>query len=129
MYRWYRDAEVCIVYLGDIPKPRSGNYTTASEIARASLKGCRWARSGWTLQELIAPIVCRFYFQDWTLMGEKVEFLEELSDATGIPVRVLDDRNLLSEVSIAERMSWAAHRQSTRIEDVAYVSVSMQSAS
>jgi hypothetical protein len=62
-------------------------------------------------------------------MGEKVEFLEELSDATGIPVRVLDDRNLLSEVSIAERMSWAAHRQSTRIEDVAYVSVSMQSAS
>jgi hypothetical protein len=42
---------------------------------------------------------------------------------------VLDDRNLLSEVSIAERMSWAAHRQSTRIEDVAYVSVSMQSAS
>ncbi|KAI5378639.1 hypothetical protein J4E82_002525 [Alternaria postmessia] len=120
MYRWYRDAEVCIVYLGDIPKPRSGNYTTASEIARASLKGCRWARRGWTLQELIAPIVCRFYFQDWTLMGEKVEFLEELSDATGIPVRVLDDRNLLSEVSIAERMSWAAHRQSTRIEDVAY---------
>lgn len=88
MYRWYRDAEVCIVYLGDIPKPRSGNYTTASEIARASLKGCRWARRGWTLQELIAPIVCRFYFQDWTLMGEKVEFLEELSDATGIPVRV-----------------------------------------
>ena len=120
MYRWYRDAEVCIVYLGDIPKPRPNGYTTASEIARYSLKSSRWTRRGWTLQELIAPVLCRFYFQDWTLMGEKVEFLEELSDATGIPVRVLEDRSTISEFSVAEKMSWAAHRQSTRVEDVAY---------
>jgi hypothetical protein len=120
MYRWYRDAEVCIVYLGDISKPRPDGLTTASEIARASLKASRWTYRGWTLQELIAPAVCRFYFQDWTLMGEKVEFLEELSDATGIPLRVLDDRSTISEISVAERMSWAARRQSTRVEDVAY---------
>jgi hypothetical protein len=120
MYRWYRDAEVCIVYLGDIPKPRPDGYTTASEIARTSLKSSRWVRRGWTLQELIAPAVCRFYFQDWTLLGEKVEFLKELSDATGIPIRVLDESSSIDEVSVAERMSWAAHRQSTRVEDVAY---------
>jgi hypothetical protein len=120
MYRWYRDAEVCIVYLGDIVRPHRDSYTTASEIAGAAFKACRWIRRGWTLQELIAPVICRFHFQDWTLMGEKMEFLEELSDATGIPNHVLEDSRSIGEVSVAERMSWAAHRESTRVEDVAY---------
>lgn len=120
MYRWYEDAEVCIVYLSDITKSRSGDFRTASEIASSAFGSSRWTRRGWTLQELIAPAVCRFYFQDWTLMGEKAEFLEELSEATGIPVHVLEDRRSAREVSVAERMSWAAHRESTRIEDVAY---------
>jgi hypothetical protein len=120
MYRWYRDAEVCIVYLGDIAPPQRNGYTTASEIARAAFETCRWIRRGWTLQELIAPAICRFHFQDWTLMGEKVEFLEELADVTGIPNHVLEDSSSISEVSVAERMSWAAHRKSTRVEDVAY---------
>ena len=120
MYRWYRDAEVCIVYLSDIPKNHHGDFRTASETARSAFTNSRWTQRGWTLQELIAPVVCRFYFQDWTLMGEKVEFLQELSEATGIPVHVLEETRSLSEVSVAERMSWAAHRQSTRIEDTAY---------
>ena len=119
MYRWYRDAEVCIVYLGDIAK-NHGDFRTASEIARCAFTNSRWTQRGWTLQELIAPVLCRFYLQDWTLMGEKVEFLKELSDVTNIPVHILEDSRSLSEVSVAERMSWAAHRQSTRIEDVAY---------
>ncbi|EUC33050.1 hypothetical protein COCCADRAFT_37078 [Bipolaris zeicola 26-R-13] len=119
MYRWYRDAEVCIVYLSDIAK-NHGDFRTASEIARCAFANSRWTQRGWTLQELIAPVVCRFYLQDWTLMGEKVEFLKELSDVTNIPVHILEDSRSLSEVSVAERMSWAAHRQSTRIEDVAY---------
>ncbi|KAH7386038.1 heterokaryon incompatibility protein-domain-containing protein [Pyrenochaeta sp. MPI-SDFR-AT-0127] len=120
MYRWYRDAEVCIVYLGDIEKPQRGGYTTASDIAQEAFKTCRWAKRGWTLQELLAPAVCRFYFRDWTLMGEKAEFLEELSSVTGIPIYVLEEQRSLSEVSVAERMSWAAYRESTRVEDVAY---------
>ncbi|USP78162.1 hypothetical protein yc1106_05436 [Curvularia clavata] len=119
MYRWYRDAEVCIVYLSDIAVDH-GDFRTASEIAGYAFTHSRWTQRGWTLQELIAPAVCRFYFQDWTLMGEKVEFLNELSEATGIPVHVLEETRSLNEVSVAERMSWAAHRQSTRIEDVAY---------
>lgn len=53
-------------------------------------------------------------------MGEKNEFLQELSDVTGIPIYVLEDRRSVSEVSVAERMSWAAHRETTRLEDMAY---------
>lgn len=120
MYRWYRDAGVCIVYLGDVVKPGRRNYTTASEVARMAFETYRWSKRGWTLQELIAPAICRFYFQDSTLMGEKVEFLNELSAATGIPVFVLDDRSSISEVSVAERMSWAAYRKTTLPEDAAY---------
>ena len=53
-------------------------------------------------------------------MGEKFEFLEELSAATGIPIYVLEDRQSVDEVSVAERMSWAAYRETTRLEDTAY---------
>ncbi|KAH9866151.1 hypothetical protein J1614_008715 [Plenodomus biglobosus] len=120
MYRWYRDAEVCIVYLEDIARPHRDNNASASAIARVAFETCRWTKRGWTLQELIAPAICRFYFQDWTLMGEKVEYLNELSKVTGIPVYVLEERRSVSEVSVAERMSWAAGRESTRLEDTAY---------
>lgn len=80
---------------------------------------CRWATRGWTLQELVAPASVRFYYDDWSLMGDKREFIEELSDATGIPIFVLENGDI-SEVSIAERMSWASNRNTTRIEDIAY---------
>jgi hypothetical protein len=122
MYRWYRDAEVCLVYLDDVwpPKYGVGESRTGSEVAKHALETSRWRTRGWTLQELVAPIVCRFYFRDWTLLGEKEEYLQELSEATSIPVFVLEDRTLVGEVSIAERMSWASHRQTTRPEDLAY---------
>ncbi|KAJ8107993.1 hypothetical protein OPT61_g8484 [Boeremia exigua] len=122
MYRWYRDCEVCIVYLEDVwpPKTGPGEGQTASEIARNALETSRWTKRGWTLQELLAPAVCRFYLRDWRLLGEKDEYLQELSATTGIPAYVLEERRSISEVSVAERMSWAAHRQTTRIEDQAY---------
>lgn len=71
------------------------------------------------MQELVAPSSLRFYFQDWTLMGDKSEFIEELSNATGIPIFILENGDL-NEVSLAERMSWACYRQTTRVEDIAY---------
>jgi hypothetical protein len=120
MYRWYSNAEVCLVYLSDIARPNIGDTRTASEFARAAFQSCRWTRRGWTLQELLAPITCRFYLQDWRYMGEKIEFLEELSHATGIPNPVLENPGLVQEVSVAERMSWAANRETTRSEDIGY---------
>ena len=122
MYRWYKDAQICIVYLEDVwpPKTGPGQLYTASEVARNAFETSRWTKRGWTLQELVAPAVCRFYLRDWRLLGEKEEFLQELSATTGIPVYVLEERRSVSEVSVAERMSWAAHRQTTRVEDLAY---------
>ncbi|KAF2250968.1 HET-domain-containing protein [Trematosphaeria pertusa] len=120
MFRWYNESAVCLVYLNDIP-PESAIFDTqaTSEVASNAFTKCRWITRGWTLQELVAPSSVRFYYQDWTLMGDKGEFIEELSNATGIPIFVLENGDL-SEVSLAERMSWACYRQTTRIEDMAY---------
>ena len=53
-------------------------------------------------------------------MASKSELAGLLSDITRIPVDVLRMQQNLSTVSVAHRMSWAAGRKTTRIEDEAY---------
>ena len=106
MYRWYRGSSVCIVYLEDVPeKP---------------MMDSRWFDRGWTLQELIAPEVAIFYNRDWSQIGTKNHLLAELCSKTGIPEDVLSHVIGPSKCSIAQRMSWAAKRETTRVEDRAY---------
>ncbi|KAF9738960.1 het domain containing protein [Paraphaeosphaeria minitans] len=121
MYKWYKESSICLVYLNDVA-PSFGtaiDTQTTFEASSNAFTNSRWITRGWTLQELVAPTSLRFYYRDWTLMGDKGEFLEELSDATGIPIFVLENGEP-SELAIAERMSWASYRQTTRIEDMAY---------
>ncbi|KAF2822102.1 hypothetical protein CC86DRAFT_95609 [Ophiobolus disseminans] len=120
MYRWYWSAEVCIVYLSDIETPPANTPKTLSQIGQMAFESSRWTKRGWTLQELVASVTCRFYFQDWTCMGNKADLVEELCDVTGIPISVLEDPRSIQEVSVAERMSWAANRETTRLEDLGY---------
>jgi hypothetical protein len=94
MYRYYSNAEVCLVWLSDISRPLSGGNLAQFELVGAAFETCRWAKHGWTLQELIARASCRFCFQNWTLMGTKADLLEELSQGTGILCSVLKDRTI-----------------------------------
>jgi hypothetical protein len=110
MFQWYQNAEVCYVYLADLPP--------GSDMSRLPL--CRWFSRGWTLQELIAPKVVQFYDREWNAIGTKVELVDIISSSTGIPSRHLLGHSALSDASIATRMSWAARRQTTRLEDLAY---------
>ncbi|KAK5994171.1 Vegetative incompatibility protein HET-E-1 [Cladobotryum mycophilum] len=79
----------------------------------------RWFTRGWTLQELLAPKVVEFYTSEWIEIGTKESLARRISAATGIPVRILRGE-ALSACSVAERMSWASARQTTREEDRAY---------
>jgi hypothetical protein len=79
----------------------------------------RWFTRGWTLQELIAPANVVFYTREWKKLGTKRELTGPISAATGIHGDILLGRNL-TEVSIANRMSWASRRVTTRPEDMAY---------
>lgn len=115
MFRWYRNATMCYVYLQDL----SGNV--ALPICQASvLKGCRWFSRGWTLQELLAPSDMEFFGAGWNKIGTKRDLEAILEEITCIPQKVLRQETPLEDISVADRMSWAAGRRTTREEDIAY---------
>ncbi|KPA37208.1 beta transducin [Fusarium langsethiae] len=116
MFRWYKQASVCFAHLDDL--------TPAAEEEEGvdfdSLNSCRWFTRGWTLQELIGPKNLEFYDCAWKFRGKKANLGYSISQITGIHEEVLKDNSILESVSIASRMSWAAKRKTTRIEDMAY---------
>jgi ankyrin repeat protein len=114
MFRWYKEASICYVYLSDVPS--EDNFSDQGSKFFSS----RWFRRGWTLQELLAPKNLRFYDQTWASIGTKKEMSGEVETITGIPRRFLLGWEELHEASVAQRMSWAAKRDTTRKEDIAY---------
>ncbi|KDR71709.1 hypothetical protein GALMADRAFT_74688, partial [Galerina marginata CBS 339.88] len=110
MYQWYKSAIVCYAYLSDVQ---------AGGDQESPFSKSRWFTRGWTLQELIAPNTLIFYDSTWTEIGTKFSLQEDISNITGIPREALAFKPM-SEFSIAQRMSWAAMRETTRVEDIAY---------
>jgi hypothetical protein len=111
MFQWYGRAEICYVYLSDL---------APSAPLETKLQDCRWFTRGWTLQELIAPKKIEFFDQNWSCRGNKLDLIDDLARITGVNIGVLQHTKPLSTVAVAQKMSWAAHRQTTRIEDSAY---------
>jgi hypothetical protein len=111
MYRWYQEAKVCFAYLGDVPAETAPSWS--------SMANARWFSRGWTLQELVASPNVEIYASDWTLLGTKKDSCNELLLITGIHTEALQGRPVES-FSIAQRMSWASKRSTTRPEDIAY---------
>ncbi|RYP45700.1 hypothetical protein DL768_007999 [Monosporascus sp. mg162] len=111
MFKWYREAVVCYAYLHDLP---------ADGDLEQQLPLCRYFTRGWTLQELIAPRKVQFFDGEWKRCGTKQGLQGLLHKITNIPLAVLMDGDKVHSECIARRMSWAAHRQTGRIEDQAY---------
>lgn len=118
MYRYYYDAAECLVYLSDVPPKVTGFMNRDSQLA--AVQSSRWFGRGWTLQELIAPKERHFFAEDWSLIDLGDDWNWILSNITSIDLRVLDNRDIISEFCVAQRMSWASRRQTTRSEDIAY---------
>lgn len=118
MFQWYQNAWVCYAYLSDLPK--ISGTVTADSLEIAGLGSCRWFKRGWTLQELIAPTSMFFYDETWTYRGSKEAFCQQIQQITKIRPGALRHRIKLGEMSVAERMTWASGRQTTRVEDMAY---------
>ncbi|KUJ15376.1 HET-domain-containing protein [Mollisia scopiformis] len=119
MFRWYRDATKCYVYLPDVSRPRTDSANGFNEPWESTFRKSEWFRRGWTLQELIAPASVDFFCKEEELLGNKVSLERHICEVTGIPATALRGSQL-SVFSVAERMSWAASRETFRQEDKAY---------
>lgn len=121
MYTWYRQADVCYAYLADVDTATSvmtcNNTLDYLQFDRNGLFArSRWFTRGWTLQELIAPRFVEFYAADWTEIGTKGSLAEQLADITATNSGVLNGVDP-SRCNVAEKFSWAASRETTKVED------------
>ncbi|KAL1945174.1 hypothetical protein VTO73DRAFT_2794 [Trametes versicolor] len=114
MYSYYAKAEICFALLDDV---RGDEDPRAS---RSTFRGSMWFRRGWTLQELLAPRAVVFLSMLWQPVGTNHALADVIEQITGIDQAVLTHQRPLREVSVARRMSWAAKRETTRVEDGAY---------
>ncbi|THU83126.1 HET-domain-containing protein, partial [Dendrothele bispora CBS 962.96] len=119
MYRFYADAAICYVYLPDAlseEDPRD---------VKSGFRRSKWFTRGWTLQELIAPSHITFVDGSWRDIGSRHSLCDAISAITsitsGTPPKLFEDEDRdVTKYSIAQRMSWAAFRETTRPEDRAY---------
>ncbi|EEU38404.1 uncharacterized protein NECHADRAFT_91508 [Fusarium vanettenii 77-13-4] len=102
MYKWYGDSAICYAYLSDVHP----------------------FKRGWTLQELLAPGCIKFFDSSWISIGQKPgpddDLSQKLSNITNISVAALRHEVDMDSISVSEKMSWAAERETTRSEDMAY---------
>ncbi|KAL9634914.1 MAG: hypothetical protein Q9164_003799 [Protoblastenia rupestris] len=68
---------------------------------------------------MLAPMSLTFFDQDWTEIGTKASLQTLISDLTGIDNQILLN-NDAGDVSVAQKLSWASKRETTRVEDQAY---------
>ncbi len=148
MFRWYQQSDRCYVYLCDVRTAntvweeweelnigvdRWANLTYQDEESLSPHKlpilsghfvsefcSSVWFTRGWTLQELLASQRMKFFGCYWQMLGTKDFLCAPISHRTGIATNILIHKKALNTLTIAERMSWAAKRETTRIEDRAY---------
>ena len=127
MWKYYARSQDCYVYLSDV-HPGDDIDAEGSQFRKS-----RWFKRGWTLQELIAPDSLNFYNSKWQCVGKtgyyryhyERPFLQLISFITKIPQNMLwwarrDKDEALGTYSVAQKMSWAAGRSTTKVEDQAY---------
>ncbi|KAK3629654.1 hypothetical protein LTR22_021824 [Elasticomyces elasticus] len=144
MFAWYKNAAVCYAYLCDVPATFEGAAAVAKAFAESE-----WFDRGWTLQELLAPRDVIFCDRAWQVIGHKCalharehglspkcamndhkqlygpSLNAEIHQRTNIDHRYLEKPICIFAASIACRLSWAAYRKTTRIEDTAYCLLGM----
>ncbi|KAH6900806.1 heterokaryon incompatibility protein-domain-containing protein [Thelonectria olida] len=113
MFRWYHESAICYAYLRDVDSAQDPN-SPDSDFSKS-----RWFTRGWTLQELLAPTEIVFLGRDWGEIGTKNTLQGAITKITRISSAALEDRSF-TNYSVAQKMSWAAGRCTTRPEDEAY---------
>lgn len=114
MFSWYELSFRCYAYLSDVTAFED------PEAKESAFRRSAWFSRGWTLQELVAPMDVIFFDKSWHRIGTKASLTGTVSSITNIRREVLSKGLYANEVSVGEKMHWAAGRTTTREEDVAY---------
>ena len=72
------------------------------------------------MQELLAPELVCFYSKEWHWLGSNYTLAPIISKVAGISIDAITLPIPFEFYSIAQRMSWASRRETTRLEDTAY---------
>lgn len=120
MFRWYKNAHKCYVYLSDI-----STFGLAANVLRSPItwevafRQSNWFTRGWTLQELIAPGSVEFFSREGYRLGSKKSLEQQIHEVIGIAINALRGQPL-TDFEVEERFSWAKDRETKRREDKAY---------
>jgi len=120
MFRWYRNASRCYVYLSDVStRKRKASEQSSEHTWELSFRESRWFTRGWTLQELLAPASVEFFCFEGKRLGDKGSLQKQICKATNISLSALHAKSL-SQFHIDERMRWIEHRETSQEEDKVY---------
>lgn len=117
MFRWYKNAARCYVYLSDVSI--NSSFQSEEDAWLPAFRKSRWFTRGWTLQELIAPSSVVFYTKEGERLGDKRSLENTIYEITGIHRKALQGLEM-THFSIETRRSWARNRRTKRPEDGAY---------
>ena len=119
MYSWYEKAAETLVYLADV--------SSSTEPDDLALTKSKWMTRAWTLQELLASKVVRFYNRDWKLYlndphanhKESPAIKQELAQAMGVTAETITSFHP-KDLGVREKLRLASTRNATVEEDIAY---------
>jgi len=123
LFKWYRNAELCLAYIADVDAVED----------KGSFRRSEWFKRGWTLQELLAPRTVVFVTSTWKVIGNKGAsshgykgsavgpgLERDIATITGIPEEILRNYEVSAGLSVEERLRWMDDRKTTREEDMSY---------
>ncbi|KAF8554888.1 hypothetical protein OG21DRAFT_1496708 [Imleria badia] len=119
MYTWYEKAAETLVYLADV--------LSSAELGDLALTESRWMTRAWTLQELLASKVVRFYNRDWKLYlndkqanhKESPAIKQELAMGMGVAPETITSFQP-EDLGVREKLRLSSTRDATVEEDIAY---------
>jgi hypothetical protein len=120
MFRHYRNASRCYVYLSDVSVlKRKASVRSSDNHWDDDFQASRWFTRGWTLQELLAPRSVEFFSCEGRRLGDRESLEQQIHEITGIPRTALQGTPLY-HFSVNDRLSWMERRETEREEDKAY---------
>jgi hypothetical protein len=100
---------VCYAYLFGVPAGEQDPCEPESLFQQSE-----WFTRGWALKALLAPDKPVFLDHNWNIIGTKSSLEDLVTSITGI------EFSYIETASIAQKVSWAWRRETTRVEDRAY---------